>query len=802
MWFLAKFDLEDIVDMVNNILRGLFANICKIIYPWIANLYDIFKDLGSLVYSDQFTAIYNKISLIIGIFMVFRVTFWLIESLINPDTLNDKEKNPGKIIQKVLVAVILLATTPTIFEYAFKLQNKIVSSNIIENIISTDKVPEDNSTSIGRYLAAELFINFYTPTIVTDEDGVDIPAEHACVEDFTGEGFHYNSLRKYGNLNNLDNYCLTQKADINNDKEKEFVIDFNGLFATGVGIFVCWILLMYCISLGTRYVQLIYLQVIAPIPIMCYLAPSKDNMFSKWIKQCTTTYLDLFIRIGIINFAMFLCTMLLNNKDGIILNSAIGTSTGWITLFLVLGLLTFAKKAPDLVQELLPKSMSAKASGDFGLSLKKRTEGMLGGKFAYSTLKRAPGYVAGGLGGAVVGGAVRAAGAKGVGGKFRGAVAGAVSGFATGSKKGNIIKNIGDVRKNQAAYNSKLQQWRIASGKGDDEPDTIADSMARKTESFKKSMGFETKASVNERHISQAESFVKTFKSGNEMATSKILSQRGKTPLEVTLKGEKRDVAKLIADKEQAQQTYNNFDQNREQLESSKRQMMLEQKKQELEKNTQNIDVSSMSTEDKEKKLMEIYMKNGSDPVEAKEKAHNAMKSNDEDIKNGIMQTLEQQAIHERELSINKALKEYAALELENDVQTEMNRAKQEAYVAMIAAEKEYSDYEDIGNFAFMVEQLVGTDKNGNPNKYQEHYKNILDEYNDLANSSANIELGLGLTPIDEKELIEAYNNPEKLEELSDRYHRIKGVSDKITTFKRSKPYNEDSANDKFNGGK
>lgn len=557
MWFL-RLELKDVIDIVDHILRGLFANLCKILYPWIANLYDIFKEIGMLFYNEQFKTIYNRISLIIGIFMVFRITFWLIESLINPDLTNDKEKNPGKIIQKVLVAVVLLAITPTIFEYAFNIQNKIMSSNIIENIVGIDEVTSEDTT-VGRNLSANLFINFYTPTIV-EKDGVELPPySHDCVNMYTviskeEKGGHYDTLYNYGHLNYLDNYCLTETHDINGDGKKEFIIDFNGLFATGVAIFVCWILLMYCISLGTRYVQLIYLQVIAPIPIMCYLTPSKDNMFSKWIKQCTTTYLDLFIRVAIINFAMFLCSMLLSNENNIIKTIGDTEPSTWAILFLVLGLLTFAKKAPDLVQELLPKSMSTKASGDFGLSLKKRTDAMLGGKFAYSTLKRAPGYVAGGLGGAIVGGAIRASGATGIGGKFRGAVAGAFSGFAAGSKKGNVIKNLGDVKKNQASYNSKLQQWRIAAGKGDDEPDTIADSIARRTEGFKKSLGFETKAAELKRDTEFANQAADSYKSIIDFGAGKALEKNK------SLKafGMERGIAELDAMQKSAAAEYQN----------------------------------------------------------------------------------------------------------------------------------------------------------------------------------------------------------------------------------------------------
>ena len=70
--------LSDVTRFMNNALRGLFGFLCEIIYPLIAQMYTLFKEMGSIVYANGFQELYNKISLIIGIFMVFRITFWLI----------------------------------------------------------------------------------------------------------------------------------------------------------------------------------------------------------------------------------------------------------------------------------------------------------------------------------------------------------------------------------------------------------------------------------------------------------------------------------------------------------------------------------------------------------------------------------------------------------------------------------------------------------------------------------------------------------------------------------------------------
>lgn len=543
-------DLPWVVKIIQNALRGLYANLCQLIYPLIGTFYQVFTEMGKLLYNNSFTKIYNKISTIIGIFMVFRVIFWLIELLVNPDTISDKEKSPTKIIQKVLLVVVLLATTPRIFKIAFDVQYEIINNSVIEELIA---LPNDNgevevfgSEATGRRMAAKLFSNFY----YYNESGQN---DNDNCRMFTGEDGLINSdILNYNSLEKLGYKCLTSRYDDVGEVEGEYKIYFNGLFAVGIGAFVFWMILMYCISVGTRYVQLIFLQVIAPIPIMCYLTPKKDNMFSKWVKQCTTTYLDLFIRVSIISFILLLINQLFD-QPGLFTNVADGKYGGWITLFLVLGLLTFAKKAPDLIQELLPKSVT-KASGDFGLSLKKRTDAMLGGKLMYNATKRAPGFVAGGVTGSLIGGVMGAKGGKGFGSRLAGFTSGAARGFATGSKKGNVFKNVGEVRKNQAAQNNKLQQWRIAANKGENEPNTLGDYISRKADANRRAMGFETNGQVLERRTKVANEAADSQK--NILEYGKGKSKEKNTRL--TAFGKDVGIAEMESRSKQATAAYEN----------------------------------------------------------------------------------------------------------------------------------------------------------------------------------------------------------------------------------------------------
>lgn len=444
MNFLAL-TINDVPNIIKSAFRSLFAFICELLYPLIGQLYNVFYKMGLLFYNDTFQSVYNRISLILGIFMVFRITFWLIETLVNPDKISDKEKNPSKIVVKVLVSIIMLAITPTIFKYAFRIQYEIVNSHSIEKLIVFNS--SNITDNIGMELSGNLFANFYS---LKDEKN----PTNECAFTIDPIKGYVAQLKDKGELYMSPN-CLNSTVDEFSDKDnkniKVYELQFSGLYATLVGCAVCWLLLMYCISVGTRYVQLIFLQIIAPIPIMCYVSPSKDNMFDKWVKQCTVTYLDLFIRVAIISFAMLLCQVIFS--DGNIL-SIPNFEGGWIVrIAIVLGLLTFAKKAPDLIQELLPKSVT-KASGDFGLSWKKRKDAMLGSKQIFGAASAVAKGVPIGLATGIVG----AAGGRGWG-RLSGFFGGVARGTINGGKKGNAFKNLNASIQKQNQVNKRKIDW-------------------------------------------------------------------------------------------------------------------------------------------------------------------------------------------------------------------------------------------------------------------------------------------------------------------------------------------------------
>ena len=375
IWF-----IDEIGEAIYEGLRALLMSLCEAIYSLIMLAFKLFMVIGeaNILDNDIVVGIYQRVGLILGIFMLFKLTFSFIQMLVSPDQLTDKEKGAGKIIMKVVVVIVLLAMTPSLFNEAYKLQHAVVKQQVIGRVIlGNTELNMNNFSSLFSYY---VFSNFYKYSGTPDDDG-------NCTEDFYDKEFK-NSILDDGSFA-LAGKCLNVKTGDDNG----YVTIFDGWTAIAVGIFVLYVIVVYVVTLGMRVAKLAFLQLIAPIPILSYISPQKETAFNKWVKQCISTFLDLFIRMAIIYFAMLMLYLLIDSDVNGALISSTGLSQtdpllGWVKLIIVLGVLLFAKKAPELISDMFP-GFGGKGGLDFGLGLKSRTD--IAGK---GLVKRAAGVAA------------------------------------------------------------------------------------------------------------------------------------------------------------------------------------------------------------------------------------------------------------------------------------------------------------------------------------------------------------------------------------------------------------------------
>lgn len=345
--------------VIGYVLRFLFSWIDGVIAKIITEVYNLLINLSEIVlYSDNIIKVVGRrVGLLLGIFMLFRLAISLINYMISPDKTKDGSTGGGKLITNIIVSLVLLATVNVIFENAYKIQMKIIDSRIIEKIFFGANTNKD--IDIGYYLYSGIFSP--NPSVFTKDECKDIWDNTV---NFVG-GDCYTKMQNDIGLdgNALDTIVLARnKMQISNvfsnyklvlamhsvGNSEEFVFNYTPILSNVAGVITLLVLISFSMELATRAVRLLFLQLIAPIPIIFNMDLGKGkDVFQKWYKDCFSTYISVFLRLLAINFVVFMIVLLNGNYRDIF-------SSNWLlNIFLIIGSLIFAKRVPKLLEDML-----------------------------------------------------------------------------------------------------------------------------------------------------------------------------------------------------------------------------------------------------------------------------------------------------------------------------------------------------------------------------------------------------------------------------------------------------------------
>lgn len=132
-----------------------------------------------------------------------------------------------------------------------------------------------------------------------------------------------------------------------------YAFSYLPIISSVCGIILLLSLIGCCINIAIRALKLAVLRLIAPIPIISYIDPksSENGMFANWVKTLTSTYLDLFVRLMVTYFVIYIIAAIVDNKLDLGFESNV---TGIIaTIFVIIGLFKFLEVAPRFIGEAL-----------------------------------------------------------------------------------------------------------------------------------------------------------------------------------------------------------------------------------------------------------------------------------------------------------------------------------------------------------------------------------------------------------------------------------------------------------------
>lgn len=220
-------------------------------------------------------------------------------------------------------------------------------------------------------------------------------------------------------------------ADRIEDEQKSssgITYSMDWLLAFICGLAIIAALLAIMMEVVVRNLKLVFLQAIAPIPVVSYMNPN-DKLLDTWVKQYIGVYFSLFIQLFVILIIPDLMMKLLDSVTG-----------GFILkIVIIAGCLLFTKEAPKFIGKLLGLDNMEGSFGD-----------------AFKMVKTGLGIGAGAAAGAVAG-AFTGAGAGGSLSTFMGGMLGGAFRGASSGSQGKIFEGAGK----QIARNKKVRDMNL-----------------------------------------------------------------------------------------------------------------------------------------------------------------------------------------------------------------------------------------------------------------------------------------------------------------------------------------------------
>ena len=102
---------------LETIFRTLLFWLDSIVYKFIPTVYNLLVNIAetSIFSEDVFTLFSNRIYTLLGVFMLFKVSFSILTYIVDPDAFTDKNKGFGKLISNIIITLVLLILTPFIW---------------------------------------------------------------------------------------------------------------------------------------------------------------------------------------------------------------------------------------------------------------------------------------------------------------------------------------------------------------------------------------------------------------------------------------------------------------------------------------------------------------------------------------------------------------------------------------------------------------------------------------------------------------------------------------------------------------
>lgn len=394
--------------MINDGLRSFCSIFDGIATTLLGGIYKVFFLVANatIVNGDVIKVFYSRIQLILGILMIFKLAMSILNIVINPDIIKDQKQGPTKMVTRIVTALVMLTLVIPInipnakenslnayindhgilFGFLYKAQDSILSENILAKLIlgtssnnTADDMDVNNLSDVGNAMASTVLKVFIKINV---KDATQPPCEDSetcentiCASEVNESQYAEENVDPQVILSHINDSCGSGSSE-------RYAFGYTPIFGAVVMLIMALIITGFTVDIAVRAIKLAILRIVAPVPIISYINPPKQGggAFDNWTKSLISTYADLFVRLAIVYFGLFMVQVLMNGGMDIFGSNVQGFTftSGIAFIFIILGILVFMKQAPQFIKDVL--GIKGKPMGNVGLSsMLAGTASLLGG---------------------------------------------------------------------------------------------------------------------------------------------------------------------------------------------------------------------------------------------------------------------------------------------------------------------------------------------------------------------------------------------------------------------------------------
>lgn len=216
-----------------------FVSIISGVYILAGRFYDfLVGDLltAEIISNDRIAEFTDRLYIIFGVFILFRILFTLLNSLINPDKINDKQEGLGNIAVRVAVAFIMIVAAPMVFKFLFRLQDSLIKDETFSNLFLTNSSTKlASSSNFDKYLGNDT-PNISQQALIPLANGQTTTCNYYMILD----GVAYDSGMPSGSFSGYGTFSITLIENDNGQyklgSKKYDIEDYSSDFLTSSAI--------------------------------------------------------------------------------------------------------------------------------------------------------------------------------------------------------------------------------------------------------------------------------------------------------------------------------------------------------------------------------------------------------------------------------------------------------------------------------------------------------------------------------------------------------------------------------------